>query len=166
MAQAAGRAHAEKPAAACRGGLVARRSWPRGASSRILADQRPADNRETTRVLLCSGKLYLRPGRIPQNSRPVDDVAILRVEQFYPLADEAIRKRRSRLTVTARRSIGCRKNRKTWEPERIGRCRFGDRLFDRLPFDCIARPESASPATGSKAIHKREQHRLLEQAFG
>jgi 2-oxoglutarate dehydrogenase E1 component len=44
--------------------------------------------------------------------------------------------------------------------------RFGNRLFDRFPMDYVTRPESASPATGSKAVHKREQQSLLERSFG
>jgi 2-oxoglutarate dehydrogenase E1 component len=38
-------------------------------------------------------------------------------------------------------------------------------LFERYPFECLARPESASPATGSKAVHKRQQQQLIERAF-
>jgi len=32
--------------------------------------------------------------------------------------------------------------------------------------DAIARPESASPATGSMKVHQQEQERLLEAALG
>ena len=47
-----------------------------------------------------------------------------------------------------------------------GDYRLGDwfrRRFEK--FNCIARDESASPATGSHAAHKLEQARLIEQAF-
>jgi 2-oxoglutarate dehydrogenase E1 component len=37
-------------------------------------------------------------------------------------------------------------------------------LLDR-PLKCVAREESASPATGSKAAHGIEQQRLMDQAF-
>jgi len=30
---------------------------------------------------------------------------------------------------------------------------------------CVARPESASPAVGSKAVHEYEQQQLLRAAF-
>ena len=43
--------------------------------------------------------------------------------------------------------------------------RFGDRLFDRFPLTYVSRAESASPATGSKAVHKHEQQSVVEQAF-
>jgi 2-oxoglutarate dehydrogenase E1 component len=57
------------------------------------------------------------------------------------------------------------------EPENMGACRywkarFGNRLWDRYPLSYISRAESASPATGSKAIHRQEQQQILEDAFG
>ena len=38
-------------------------------------------------------------------------------------------------------------------------------LDKRLPFSCVSRAESASPATGSHASHEFEQKLLLESAF-
>jgi 2-oxoglutarate dehydrogenase complex dehydrogenase (E1) component-like enzyme len=35
----------------------------------------------------------------------------------------------------------------------------------RTGLDVVARPESASPATGSKTVHNQEQEELLEAAF-
>jgi 2-oxoglutarate dehydrogenase E1 component len=43
---------------------------------------------------------------------------------------------------------------------------FGDRLFDRFPLDGIARPVSATPATGSAKRHKQEQAEIIQRAFG
>ena len=36
---------------------------------------------------------------------------------------------------------------------------------ERLPLALVSRPESASPATGSKASHDLEQKILLDEAF-
>ena len=33
------------------------------------------------------------------------------------------------------------------------------------PFNCVSRPESASPATGSHSSHEIEQQRVLQEAF-
>lgn len=57
------------------------------------------------------------------------------------------------------------------EPENMGAWpywmqRFGERLLNRFDWQVIARPESGSPATGSRASHKLEQKRLLTRAFG
>ena len=56
-------------------------------------------------------------------------------------------------------------------PENMGawrhlRARFGVRIFGRLPFSGVCRPESASPATGSASAHKIEQQELMQTAFG
>jgi len=91
-------------------------------------------------------------------------VAILRVEQLYPLSDDvvhdALRPYPEETPVF-------------WvqeEPENMGawhhfRARFLDRILDRWPFEGITRPPSASPATGSAAAHRVEQGILLEAAF-
>jgi 2-oxoglutarate dehydrogenase E1 component len=57
------------------------------------------------------------------------------------------------------------------EPENMGawhylRVKFGEKLFNRLSFSVVSRPESASPATGSGSSHKQEQEQLLAAAFG
>jgi 2-oxoglutarate dehydrogenase E1 component len=135
-----------------------------GKFHRVLADQRPAADAKTSRILLCSGKVYYDLIEFRERQQR-DDVAILRVEQFYPLSQEALR---TALEPYADGTPAC------WvqeEPQNMGarafwNMRFGNRLFDRFPMDYVTRPESASPATGSKAVHKREQQSLLERSFG
>ena len=56
------------------------------------------------------------------------------------------------------------------EPENMGawrflRVHFGETLYGKFPFAGIRRPASASPATGSARIHKRDQKFLIAQAF-
>jgi 2-oxoglutarate dehydrogenase complex dehydrogenase (E1) component-like enzyme len=46
------------------------------------------------------------------------------------------------------------------------RVSLGYELFGRFPFSHITRPASASPATGSSSSHKKEQEKLLNEAFG
>ena len=90
-------------------------------------------------------------------------MAIVRLEQLYPLPEDALAAALDRYP---------RATRATWvqeEPLNVGaasflRLRFGERLFDRT-FDVVARAPSASPATGSPSAHQRERKRLLEQAF-
>jgi 2-oxoglutarate dehydrogenase E1 component len=53
-------------------------------------------------------------------------------------------------------------NMSAWTTMRV---RFGDRLFGRWPFDGIARPVAASPASGSHKRHKVEQAEIIEKAF-
>jgi 2-oxoglutarate dehydrogenase E1 component len=45
------------------------------------------------------------------------------------------------------------------------RARLPEILGSNTPLRCIARPESASPATGSGASHKLEQKMLINEVF-
>jgi 2-oxoglutarate dehydrogenase E1 component len=135
-----------------------------GTFQRVLPDERAAPVKETSRILLCSGKIYYDLVDYREREKQ-DAVAIVRVEQFYPLSDEWLRRV---LEPYPDGTPAC------WvqeEPRNMGArafwtMRFGDSLFERFPLTYVSRAESASPATGSKAVHKREQQSLLEGAFG
>ncbi len=136
-----------------------------GYFQRIIPDELPeALAAKVKRVLLCSGKIYFELAAQREKSKR-DDVAILRVEQLYPLPDEVLQ---SALAKYADNTPVF------WvqeEPQNMGawydfRVRFGDRLFGRWPFDGVSRPASASPASGSANAHKREQAALIAKAFG
>lgn len=45
------------------------------------------------------------------------------------------------------------------------RARFGDHMFGR-PLRVVARPESSSPAVGSKKVHDKEQQAIVSAALG
>ena len=134
-----------------------------GSFRRILPDAL-VDRQHTERVLLCSGKIYyeLEAEREHLN-RP--DVAILRVEQLYPLPDQELRE------ALATFADGTRVLWVQEEPENMGawrylRARYCGRLFDRFPFSVACRPASGSTATGSASSHKLEQKEILLKAFG
>jgi 2-oxoglutarate dehydrogenase E1 component len=114
-------------------------------------------------VLICSGKIYYellqKRDELKQN-----EVAILRLEQLYPLPFGEIQ-----------RIIG-RYPEKTpvrWvqeEPKNMGASRYlrvqlGEMLFNRNPLSYVQRNESASPATGSGNSHRLEQAIILNDAF-
>ncbi len=135
----------------------------RGTFQRIIPDSaiQPAN---TKRILLCSGKIYydLIDAR---EERKRDDVAIIRVEQIYPLhtsfVEAALKPYADDTPVF-------------WvqdEPENMGPwhhllVKWGRRLLGRFPLNGIYRRASASPATGSAASHKLEQALLMRHAFG
>jgi 2-oxoglutarate dehydrogenase E1 component len=56
------------------------------------------------------------------------------------------------------------------EPENMGAWRWLrpqlEAVASTRQVRCVARPERASPASGSVAVHQREQAQLLDQAFG
>jgi 2-oxoglutarate dehydrogenase E1 component len=126
-------------------------------------DALSARGEKVTRILLCSGKIYYELAA-EREKLGRDDVAILRIEQLYPLREEHLR------MALAPYADGTPA---TWvqeEPENMGAwrylyCGFGHTLLGRIPFTCISRPAAASPATGSHSSHKLEQQELLSQAF-
>jgi 2-oxoglutarate dehydrogenase E1 component len=125
-----------------------------GAFRRIIWDPSVT---QAKRVLICSGKVYydLAAGR---EAKKRTDVAIIRIEQLYPLSDAA-------LTEALKPHAGAELVWVQEEPFNMGAWYY---VNARWPgkLACISRPESASPATGSEKSHKFEQQLLVDQAFG
>ena len=134
-----------------------------GSFHRLMADSDDIDKNKVRRVVLCTGKVYYDLLEHREKNE-IDDVAIIRFEQLYPLrSDEVVEHLNPYPDGTDL----------VWvqeEPWNMGawyfmRARLPEIIGDRLPLRCIARPESASPATGSKASHVLEQARLLDEVF-
>jgi 2-oxoglutarate dehydrogenase E1 component len=133
-----------------------------GSFQRILPDAQ-ADAAKVKRVLLCTGKVYYDL-LAHRESQKIDDAAIIRLEQLYPLQDAHLE------AALAPYAPGTPV---TWvqeEPFNMGswyfvRARWPQSLAAKNPLRCASRPESASPATGSAASHKIEQQLLVNQAF-
>jgi 2-oxoglutarate dehydrogenase E1 component len=133
----------------------------RGRFHRVIADE--LDPSGVKRVLLCSGKIYydLLDAR---RKLARTDVAIVRLEQLYPLNEELP-------TVLGAYRDGTPLVWVQEEPRNMGawyfmNARLRDVVGDRLPISLASRVESASPATGSKASHYLEQKMLIDVAFG
>jgi 2-oxoglutarate dehydrogenase E1 component len=127
---------------------------------REVLDDPHADLDRVRRVLLCSGKVYydLCQGR---SEAGVRDVAIVRVEQLYPLAEDQLkhtlgRYRRAKELVWVQE-----------EPQNMGAWLFMDARLRGLGYQpaFVGRDASASPATGSHHIHEHEQKELIEVAL-
>ncbi len=135
----------------------------------------PIDPEAVRRVLLCSGKVAFdamaRRDALAGNEEglPVPGVdpaavAVVRVEQLYPWPEE---------TLAAVLGRYPHADQVVWvqeEPENMGAWSFAHgrlhRLFrDRFTLTHVSRAESASPATGSAALHLLEQEDLLRRAF-
>ena len=135
-----------------------------GRFQRIIPDVEHRSGKDTTRVLMCSGKIYYALAQ-EREALKRHDIAILRIEQLYPLADDYLR------SALAPYVDGTPVVWVQDEPENMGawrymRALYQEKIFGRLPFSGIARSPSASPATGSANSHKLEQRELLERAFG
>jgi 2-oxoglutarate dehydrogenase E1 component len=117
-----------------------------------------------TRVLMCAGKIYWEL-EAEREKLGREDIAILRIEQLYPLQPPDLEK-----VFQAYRA----ETPVYWvqeEPENMGAWRrmkgkFGEWLLGRFPFTSVSRPASASPATGSAHSHRLEQQKLMDIAFG
>ncbi|MEW4565572.1 2-oxoglutarate dehydrogenase E1 component [Bremerella sp. JC770] len=129
---------------------------------RIIKDNRE-NPEKTTRVIMCSGKVYYDLAHYREEHQR-HDVAIIRVEQPYPLKNHTVQ------AVLDQYEDGVPLYWVQEEPDNMGvwpywKLRYGHRMFERFPLSVIARETSSSPATGSKAAHEFEQQQLLERAF-
>jgi 2-oxoglutarate dehydrogenase E1 component len=134
-----------------------------GSFEPVLADPTAPDPAKVKRILLCSGKVYYDLEK-ERSHRGRDDVAILRLEQPYPVPASAL------IGAVGRYADETPLIWVQEEPANMGvwpylRYRFGQRFLGRELLG-VCRPEAASPATGSAASHKLELCLLLDQVFG
>jgi 2-oxoglutarate dehydrogenase E1 component len=126
----------------------------------ILDDPRGPES--ARRLVLCSGKVYYDLLEA-QETGGKDDVALVRVEQLYPFSDARM------LRIVRRYS---KIEEVVWaqeEPKNRGAWTFMAPLlqsfFPDVPVRYVGRAPSASPATGSLRVHKKEQAEIVEQAI-
>jgi 2-oxoglutarate dehydrogenase E1 component len=114
--------------------------------------------KKARRLLFCSGKVYYELDEYRRNNN-ITDVAIVRIEQLYPLPEAEIR--------SIIRQYG--KAEVLWvqeESANMGAWSYLMKFFRKDPIEVIARSETASPATGFKKVHDQQQEELLKAAFG
>ncbi len=135
---------------------------------RILSDPNAAPDAETRRLVLCSGKVFydLMEAR---DAAGDTDVQILRIEQIYPFATEALAKRIGRMT-DLEDIVWCQE-----EPRNNGAWSFVEPYIEealakagRAPMRAryAGRKAAASPATGLAKRHVAEQGALVADALG
>ncbi len=136
-----------------------------GRFRRVLPDT-TVDRAKARRILLCMGKVYwdLVDKR---EELGVDDIAIIRLEQLAPFPWSGLR---AALEGYAEGTPAIwvqeePRNMGAWHYLKLKTLREGPKLLDRYPLYGLTRPVSASPATGSSVVHKREQAELVERAF-
>ena len=136
-----------------------------GSFKKILTDRKVKLNK-AKRVLICTGKVYydLLDTRTVKKTE-AKDVAIMRIEQLYPLSIAEIMDSLD----------GLREGTEiVWvqeEPTNMGawpylKLNFVDEMRTKYKVHLVSRVESASPSTGSMAAHKLEQAEIMEDAFG
>ena len=134
-----------------------------GGEFREVLDDNNMDKAKVRKVILTSGKVYydLLKYRTDNN---IKDVALLRLEQYYPLPEKEIK--------DAVNSYGKAKA-VAWvqeEPENMGaqnflKVRLNEKDFKGKTLEFVSRKESASPAPGSFKMYNETQKILTEKAF-
>ncbi|MGB5871753.1 MAG: 2-oxoglutarate dehydrogenase E1 component [Albidovulum sp.] len=130
------------------------------SETKLVADKK------IKRVVMCSGKVYYDL-LAERDARGIDDIYLLRLEQFYPFPAQAVTKELGRFKGAE--VIWCQeepKNQGAWtfvEPNIewvLGRNKASQ---PRPRF--VGRHASASPATGLASRHKFEQEALVNEAL-
>jgi 2-oxoglutarate dehydrogenase E1 component len=134
-----------------------------GSFQRIIGDTSGQATERVRRIILCTGKIYYDLAEYREQAKR-EDVAIIRVEQLYPLRRELLER------ALAPYPNGTPVFWVQEEPRNMGawifmRNEFGETLLGRWPFAGITRPRSASPAAGSHRRHKQEQAEIISRAF-
>jgi 2-oxoglutarate dehydrogenase E1 component len=108
-------------------------------------------------VMLCSGKIYfdLAEKQTKDNRK---NVAIIRVEQLYPLPEKQLQELYAKYRTA------------TWfwvqeEPLNMGAASYLTMNLKSINFGVISRTASASTATGYAKVHQQEQQEIIDTVF-
>lgn len=126
-------------------------AFEKGGFQEILADSSP---KNAYRVIFCTGKIYYELMQFRQKQQ-LEKLAVVRIEQLYPLQKELLKSVIDSYTQ-AEEFIWIQE-----EPKNMGAWSYIYPLFEELlpkkgRLKYLGRPESASPATGSYVLHKKE----------
>ncbi len=131
-----------------------------GSSTTLLADDK------IKRVVLCSGKVYYDL-LAERDARGIQDIYLMRIEQFYPFPALSLNKELSRFKNAD--VVWCQE-----EPKNQGYWTFVEPnlewVLGRIKAKCgrptyVGRHSSASPATGLAREHKAQQDALIDEAL-
>ena len=114
-----------------------------------------------SRVIFCSGKVYYDILAYREENG-IKNVAIVRIEQLYPFHIEALKQAISPYS-SAKKFVWCQE-----EPLNMGAWSYIQPRLKKATgrrARYAGRDRASSPSTGSKAVHKREQKMLCEEAF-
>lgn len=116
-----------------------------------------AETKKVKRVLMCSGKIYYEL-LARQQADQRRDVALVRVEQLYPMPLTQLRQIFE--TYAHAEFVWVQE-----EPKNMGAWLHLHRYDWPVQFRRISRESSSTPATGYAAVHTREQQDIIDRAF-
>ncbi len=128
-----------------------------GSFKETIDDNFVTDAGNVKKVLFCSGKIYFDLAERQQKENR-KDIAIIRLEQLYPLPFEQLE------------SLYKKYSKATWfwvqeEPLNMGAASFLQMNLKNLNYGFISRQPSAATATGYSKVHQQEQNEIIETAF-
>ncbi|SDG56765.1 2-oxoglutarate dehydrogenase E1 component [Chitinophaga filiformis] len=132
-------------------------AFTEGGFREVLDDEFIDDPSKVKKVLLCTGKMYFDLSEKQQKENR-KDVAIVRLEQLYPLP------------VTQLEALNQKYKAATWfwvqeEPLNMGAASYLQMNLKQINYGVISRNPSAATATGFAKVHAREQLEIIETAF-
>lgn len=129
----------------------------KGKFMEIIDDADTLAPEKVNKVLFCSGKVYydLLAHKEAHNHR---DVAIVRLEQLYPLVD-------STMTKLVKKYKNASYYWVQEEPANMGAWAYINSLATKTKLELISRVPAASPATGFAKVHEKEQQEIVDKAF-
>ncbi|MBS1642439.1 MAG: 2-oxoglutarate dehydrogenase E1 component [Bacteroidetes bacterium] len=132
--------------------------FTQGGFKEVIDDAAVEDSNTIKKVLFCSGKIAFELIEKQQKENR-KDIAIVRVEQLYPLPQNQLD------------ALYKKYNKATWfwiqeEPLNMGAASFLKMNLKNINFGIISRNASAATATGYAKIHAQEQAEILNTAFG
>ena len=133
------------------------RSFIEGGFKEVLDDVTIKDEQLVKKVLFCTGKIYfdLADRQLKEGRK---DVAIIRLEQLYPLPQNQLD------------ALHQKYSKAIWywvqeEPLNMGAASYLRMNLQSFHFSIISRVASASTATGYAKIHAQEQLAVIDTAF-
>lgn len=136
--------------------------FTKGGFQEILDD--PVRGVKAKKLVFCSGRIFYELIAEREN-RKVSDMAIVRIEQLYPLAQSRLQE-----IIGTYRSA----QRFCWvqeEPSNMGAWTYMGPILEKYlgkgrTLEYIGRERSASTAAGSYALHQREHAAIINALFG
>jgi 2-oxoglutarate dehydrogenase E1 component len=122
-----------------------------------VIDDAAASAAQVKKVLFCTGKIYFDLLERQQKENKTD-VAIVRLEQIYPLPYSQLE------------ALYKKYNRATWfwvqeEPLNMGAASFLQMNLKSINYGIISRQPSAATASGYSKVHAQEQNEIVDTAF-
>ena len=128
-----------------------------GGFKEVIDDTFVQDASAVKKVLFCAGKIYYELAE-KQKTEQRTDIAIVRLEQLYPLPTQQIT------------ALYQKYGKAIWfwvqeEPLNMGAASFLQMNLKAIKYGVISRQASASTATGYSKVHTKEQNDIITTAF-